>query len=145
MNNVSYTANSTIVWRFYEHAKLGLQAEIQPHERNWKEKIGDLGLWTLENFPGKVWSMMKNPRWITFALTTISLMSVSYLFYPRVTVETLRKLGALIPLPSMENVKFAAYLFTVGNIISAALRAEGRFSNQQLMDQWYGAQQTTRT
>lgn len=143
MNNVNYTAEATMGWRFYEHAKLGLQGEIQPHEKNWKEKAGDLGLWTLEKFPGKVWTLMKNPRWITLVLTTISLLSVSYLFYPRITAETLKRVVAAIPLPTWETVKFGTYLFTVGNIIAAALRAEGRFSNKELMDRWYGISQTT--
>lgn len=139
MNPMLYNANHSIVFRFYQHARFGLSHDIPRYgqDKNWVEKIGDLGLWTIENFPGKVWNLMKEPRWITIALTQISLASVTYLFYPKITFDAVKLVAGKIPMPSREQVKFAVYLTLIAHIVSAAFRAYGRFRNEELMDSWY--------
>ena len=139
MNAIVYSANDGLLYHFYQHARFGLSSEIPRfgQEKNWVETLGDIGLWTIENFPGKVWRMMKEPRWITFVLTQISLTTVTYLFYPKFTLEKINIVLVKIPLPNREQVKFALYLTIVAHIVSAAFRAYGRFRNDDLMEAWY--------
>ncbi len=139
MNNMQYNAQDNIVYHFYQHVRYGLNHDIprfgQP--KNIVEKLGDVGLWTLENFPGKIWRLMKEPRWITLALTTISMSAVSYVFYSRESTRLAKAVWHHVQLPSVESVKFVAYLTIIGHIVSAAFRAYGRFRNDDLMDAWY--------
>jgi hypothetical protein len=139
MNGLNYDANQGLIYHFYQHARFGLSHDIPRFEqpKNWVEKVGDLGLWAIENFPGKVWSLMKEPRWMTIVITNISLASVSYLFYRNESIQALKAVVAYIPVPTREQVKFAAYLTIVAHIVSAAFRAYGRFRNDDLMDSWY--------
>jgi len=136
---IQYNANDGILYHFYQHARFGLSHDIPRHgnEKNWVEMAGDIGLWTVENFPGKVWSLMKEPRWITLALTNISLVGVTYLFYPKISMQAVKAVAVQIPLPSREEVKFAAYITIVAHIVSCAFRAYGRFRNDDLMEAWY--------
>jgi hypothetical protein len=137
--NINYNANDNVFYHLYQHTLFGLAPHINRYgnDKNWVEKLGDLGLWTIENFPGKMWSLMKEPRWITLALTQIALATTSYLFYPKETLFYAKAAIEKLPLPTRETVKFAAYLTVVAHIISAALRAYGRFRNEELMDDWY--------
>ena len=64
MNNMQYNPQDNIVYHFYQHVRFGLNNDIPRfnQSKNFVEKLGDLGLWTLENFPGKAWRLMKEPR-----------------------------------------------------------------------------------
>jgi len=139
MNTMPYNVNDGLFYHFYQHARYGLSNDIPRfgQKKNWVEMFGDLGLWTLENFPGKVWKLMKEPRWITLALTQISLVGVTYLFYPKYSLDLAKNLLVKIALPTIEQAKFALYLTIVAHIVSAALRAYGRFRNDDLMNAWY--------
>jgi hypothetical protein len=143
MNGLNYKAGDGIFYHFYQHAVLGLAHQIPRFntQENWVEKLGNLGLWTLENFPGKAWRLMKEPRWITIALTKISLAAVTYAFYPKESIAITKAVLLQLPLPSREAVKFGVYLTIVAHIVSLALRAYGRFRNEDLMNAWYGKNQ----
>lgn len=140
MFSMTYNPDHSTVFHFIQHAKFGLSQTINRYDqpKNLLEKLGDLGLWTLEKFPGKIWKLMKEPRWITLALTAIALATVSFAFYPQQTIDLANYAIRSIPLPSLAQVKFGTYLFTVGNILSFSARAYGRFSNEDLMTSWYG-------
>ena len=135
-----YNQHTSIVYHFFQHAAYGLRSQINRHgidQKNQIEKLGNLGLWTIENLPGKVWRLMKEPRWVTVVLTQIALVGTTYLFYPRELLFYAKKVITYIPIPSREAVKFAVYLTIIAHIVSAAFRAYGRFSNKPLMDAWY--------
>lgn len=127
--------------RLYSHVVFGLSKEIQEHEANWKERLGNLGLWTVEVLPSKVLNatlkVVRDPRFVTIALTILALWANTYLFYPihamRVLVWTGNMLS-MLPLPSLATCKFATYIYVCNAILSASLRAYGRFSNSKLMD-----------
>lgn len=123
--------------RFVNHFLLGVKENIGPHNKNLLEKVGDLGLWMIEKFPGKVWEKMKDPKVVTLALTSFALLAASFGFYPTATFLAIKGALAVLPTVPLWAVRFSAYIFTVGVIISTALRAEGRFSNAALMNEFY--------
>lgn len=136
--NTTYNPNAWQVVRFYQHARFALAEEIERngHGKNRIEKLGDLGLWTIENFPGKVWRLLNEPRFVTVFLAKISLVANTYLFYPQFTKELASSLIGHIALPSREQLKFALYITISAHIIFAALRAYGRLSNEELYNDW---------
>lgn len=145
MNNLLdghyYQANAFLGRRFAGHVVLGLKKNIGDRElypRNFLEKIGDAGLWVVEDLPGKLWRGLKDPRVVTLGLTALALLGTSIAFYPVTTLALVKTAVALIPLPPLWAVKFSAYIFTVGLIISGAARAQGRFFNTALMEAFYG-------
>lgn len=137
--NLNYNQADGLGYHFYQHMAFGLKQDIPRFgtQKDWVEKVGDLGLWTLENFPGKVWSLMKEPRWITIVLTNLSLSAVSYAFYPQQFKEVVKAVIIQLPVLSRETVKFGVYITLVAHIVSSALRAYGRFRNDNLMQAWY--------
>lgn len=139
MSGWDYSARDGIFYHFYQHAQFGLSHDIPRYgtSKDWVERLGNVGLWAIENFPGKVWRLMKEPRWITFVLTQISLAATTYLFYPKEALALTKAVLLRLPLPSREAVKFGVYLTIVAHIVSAALRAYGRFRNDDLMNAWY--------
>lgn len=139
MFTMAYNPGRAGVVHFVQHALYGLKSNIDRYDnpKNFLEKLGDFGLWSLEKFPGKLWALMEEPRWITLALTAIALATVSFGFYPKQTTDLTKLAFQVIPTPSFAHLKFAAYLFSVGNILSASARAYGRFSNENLMLSWY--------
>jgi len=135
--NVNYQANAWLGTRFINHFALGVKEDIGSHNKNVMEKMGDLGLWMVEKFPGKVWNLMKDPRVVTVALTGFALLAASAAFYPTATYLGIKAGLALLPAIPAASVRLTAYICTVGLIISTALRAEGRFINSELMDRFY--------
>ncbi len=141
LNGHYYQANAFLGRRFAEHVVLGLKKNIGDRElypKNLLEKIGDAGLWVVEDLPGKLWRGLKDPRVVTLGLTALALLGASFAFYPITTLALVKTAVALIPLPPLWAVKFSAYIFTVGLIISGAARAQGRFFNTALMEAFYG-------
>ncbi len=137
-NSVTYSAENNIAVRFYNHACLGLQKNIQDHSRNFMEKIGDAGLWPLENIPTMALDAVRDPRVVTIGLTSLAMLGDSFAFYPDETTCWLKAAWALVPIIPFWAMKFSAYISTVEIISSYGLRAEGRFANNKLMDQFYG-------
>lgn len=136
-----YNENGNLFQRFGYHAVLGLKKNVGNREncpKNILEKIGDLGLWSLEVLPGKIWSGLKDPRVVTLALTAIALIAVSFAFYPATSLLYAKIAIAAIPCPPLWAVRFAAYILTVNTILAAACRAQGRFWNSALMQRFYG-------
>ena len=64
--------------------------------------------------------------------------AVTYAFYSRESTRLAKAAWQHVKLPSVESVKFVAYLTIIGHIVAAAFRAYGRFRNDDLMDAWYG-------
>lgn len=137
---ITCSNNSVFPFRFYDHCKLGLKNEIQAHDKNWTEIVGDKLLWPWQNVPGKLWALVTDPRVVTIAITAFALIANSYMFYPVETPLYLNMAWEVLPTVPLWTIKFAAYLFCVETIAAYAIRAEGRFWNGKLMDQFYGRQ-----
>lgn len=126
-----------LITGFVNHFAFGVKQNIGEHQKNFLEKIGDVGLWMLEKFPGKVWKVMKDPRVVTIALTALALLAASFAFYPVTTFLIIKAALALLPVIPFWTIHLSAYIATVGLIISTACRAEGRFMNSELMKEFY--------
>lgn len=145
MLNVQYNSNYSLPSRFISHFILGVKTNIRTQEdehaipKNLCERTGDLYLWTVEHLPRHIWNGLKEPRVVTIVLTTFALIATSFAFYPVTTALMMKIAIATIPCPPLWAVKFALYLHTCSLIVSTALRAEGRFTNRQLMESFYQA------
>jgi len=148
---IEYSNNDNIVFRFISHYKLGTQSDLSEYYKgdvqpNLIERIGDVGLWMLENIPRKVWQMATEPRVVTIALTAMTLFSITLAFYPVTTyLATYDVVVFVVTNTPFWAVKLAVYIALVETTIAKALRAYGRFSNQALMDKFYQPQQNTAT
>ena len=131
---------NTMVGWVWSHAQLGLTKIIQQHNENWIEWTGNKILWTMEDLPGILYRNLIGPRSITVALTTLAQFTNSYIFYPLQTMKYTREFINWIPVPSLAQIRFATYIFTSMMIIGAALRAYGRFSNVELMNNFLAQQ-----
>lgn len=118
--------------RFFNYFAFAVKKDIGVHEKSLLEKAGDLGLWTIEEFPKKVWKMMKDPVVITVALTAIALVGVTLAFYPVTTVLAAKAALLLLPQVPFWAVKFSAWVGAVGLILSTSMRALGRVTNLEL-------------
>lgn len=134
---VGYNADRWLPKRVLDHAKLGLKKTIQPHERNKLEMAGDVGLWLVEELPKKFLNFMQDPRVITAFLTAGACVADSYLFYPSETTNVLQYTWKHIPKLAPKHARFAAYLYTMNAIVSYGARAQGRFWNSELMQNFY--------
>lgn len=136
--NVSYNSQNYLAVRVWDHLRLGFSKNIQEHKENILEKAGNAGLWPLENLPRITWDVAKDPRVITVAATALAIVADSYLFYPEETSATVLAACALIPTIPFWAAKFAIYVQSVGVIASYGARAEGRYINKALMNEFYG-------
>jgi len=135
-----YARDDFLPVRFLNHAVLSLKTDLGARDdcpKNLAEKIGDIGLWIIEEFPLKIWAVVQDPKVVTVALTALALVAVSFAFYPAISLAFCKAAVAALPLPPLWAVKFGAYLATCAVIIAAALRAEGRFWNDALMAKFY--------
>jgi hypothetical protein len=135
--NVAYSANSNIVFRIRDHVYLGLSKNIQSHDKNFIEKIGDAGLWPFENLPMITWNAVSDPRVITIAVTSLAMLTDSFGFYPDETSLYVKAAWALLPTIPFWAKKFGTYVLSIEAIASFGVRAEGRFMNKGLMRQFY--------
>ncbi|MBA3602768.1 MAG: hypothetical protein H0W50_03830 [Parachlamydiaceae bacterium] len=136
-NLIQYSSNSWLPIRFFDHLRLGFQSEIQEHQKNNLEKLGDAGLYPIENLPRIVWDITKNPRVITAVGTAFLMLADSYAFYPSETESYVRRAYSLLPEIPFWAIKFGAYLLSIETIASFGARAEGRFWNTKLMQDFY--------
>ena len=113
---------------------------------SWLEASGNAGLWCVEVLPFKIGKLVKefckDPRVITIALTAFALLANSYAFYPAAIREIGKEIVdaalALLPLISVEKLKFAAWASSCALIASAGFgRALGRWSNEDLKTAYY--------
>lgn len=137
MTVITYKAEGDLWGRFIDHAALGLHKEIQAHQTNLPERIGNSILWTVEELPEIVWKKIKEPRIITVFVTTLALLTNSFLFYPIKTWKTLKVVNQWLPLPPFWALRAGTYLYTSALIVGYGMRAFGRFSNPELMNQFY--------
>lgn len=128
--NVQYYANEGIGERFYSHFLLGVKEDIGEYDKNSLEKMGDTGLWMVEKFPGKV---LKNPKVLAIGLAALAMLGVSFAFYP----STIKVVISALPTVSTESIRFITFIGTIEIIVSATLRAAGRFLNRDLMTEFY--------
>lgn len=126
--------NLSLPVKFFHNLKWGLCSELEvEYKKNKAEVLGDKGLWFIRDVPRYVKNFITDPRVVTVALTALALVADSFLFYPTTTLYTLKAAYAFLPHIPLWAVKFACYIVTVETIISAFLRAQGRFFNEQLM------------
>jgi hypothetical protein len=134
---VPYYPEDNLWGHFVSHAHLGLSKHIQPHRMTIPERIGNIILWTVEDMPGLLWDKIKDARVVTVAMTALALLANSFLFYPTKTWLNLKAFIRWIPKPPLWAIRFASYIFTCALIIGYGLRAYGRFSNHELMNEFY--------
>lgn len=141
---VKYDADSWIGSRFYSHFSFGIQKDRSKDKgkdipANLLEKMGNAGLWPIENLPRKLKELSKDPIIVTIALTAIALFAINLGFYPEITGQLIKDVTIyMIKNVPFWAVKFAVYISLVESTIATAMRACGRFSNEALMDQFYG-------
>lgn len=143
--NVSYHEESFLIVRFFKHFSLGVKPDIGDHERNIIEKVGDAGLWFVEELPRKVVRFCHDPKVVTIALTALALIAVTVGFYPITTYTTINAVILLLPVIPFWAAKFSVYIATVGLILSTSMRAMGRFVNSDLMNTFYGKETNENT
>lgn len=147
MLSQKYHANDHVFARFINHASFATAKDLG-NERapaNIIEKAGN-GLLKLTGLLPKgvkaIGKAFKDPRVVTIALTALALLAASFAFYPIVTFTTTKAafifVGELIKHVPFWAVKLSAYLLTCTAIVGCGLRAEGRFTNSNLMKQFYG-------
>jgi hypothetical protein len=140
--DLTYSKESYLPKRFYNHLKLGLWSGIHTYPPSFIEKVGNVGLWPIENVPSFFVNQMQNPKVLTIAFTALAMLTDSYLFYSAQTISKLRKVWSIITQIPFWAIKFAAYLSTCEIILSGGLRAYGRFSNSKLMNDFYADKQS---
>ncbi len=130
---ISIDSNAMLPTRFFSYAKLGLYKFIQDHEKNQVEKLADVGLYAVEEFPKKIIKMLRDPRIVTIALTAFAMIATSFTFYPKHTTIHVKAAIALFPEIPYWAAKFTVYVATMTTIFLYSLRAQGRFWNEALM------------
>lgn len=137
----SYDGNGILPVRVWEHVKIGLSHNIGKREgdtsKNFLEKVGDTGLWVWEELPGKVYNALSDPRVVVIALTILSQLAISLVFYPYATVNFVRAAVAILPHIPGWAIRFSAYIYISTINVSYGTRALGRVSNQSLMRVFY--------
>ena len=148
MAPVTYHSNNNLLVRFQDHAKLGLFSDIgagRP-DPNLCEKLGNR-LLKIAELPVRavkdVGRKMQDPRYVTIALTATALLANSAIFYPTATravaVSVVTEVqNLLLKIDLAEWIRAGAYVGTCTAITGFGLRAEGRFTNEELMKQFYG-------
>lgn len=144
---VTYSPDSNLIFRIYDQLAFALKPELPGHKQEDKylfEKIGDFGLWPVEHFPEalkKLKQLAYDPRIVTVFVTATALWGVSFGYYPTTTVNLTRtaiteglKIMAKIPL---DKIRFTSYIMSIGTVLAAFCRAEGRFTNPPLYDKFY--------
>ena len=142
-----YYANDQLIARFINHANFAT-AKYLGDERapsNIVEKVGNGILKAASLLPKglkAIGKAFKDPRVVTIALTVLALLAVSFAFYPSTTYLATKAvclfIGEMIKHIPFWAVKLSAYILTCSSIIGFGLRAEGRFTNSDLMKQFYG-------
>lgn len=154
---MNFNADKGLHIRFFNHAQLGLAADVQLQNKNYQhqpntiEKVGNGVLLVLGTLPRSVkWvgRQFQDPRVVTVALTASALFLTTLAFYPAVgiaaintTLTTIQLLLGNIP---WWSVKFAGYLLVCSTITGYGVRATGRFANADLMKAFYGLPQDYR-
>lgn len=134
---ITCNANSSLPVRFWDHARLGLWPTIQEHKKNVCERIGDIGLWPAENVPRFIRDSLCDPKVITVAMTVLASLANSYAFYPEQTHEHVVAVIKLVENIPFWAVKFGTYICLSTSILACGARAFGRFTNPELMNQFY--------
>lgn len=136
-SSILYDPNASVLGRFVSHAAFGMSKNTLPHQANLIEKTGDALLWSMEELPKHLWKIIADPRVATVGTTALGLLGNSFLFYPTGTWDMLKTAFQHLPLPSLSACRFGSYLYTSSLILGYGLRAFGRFSNAELMHQFY--------
>lgn len=147
MLNQQYYANSNIFSRFIDHTAFATAKNLGDERApsNFIEKAGNGILKATGLLPKAVKAVgksFKDPRVVTIALTALALLVASFAFYPTTTYLATKAAcifaAELIKVIPFWAVKLSAYILTCSTIVGFGLRAEGRFTNANLMKQFYG-------
>lgn len=141
---ITSESSSCLLWRFIDHARLGLYRDIQPHEETVVERLGNAPLWTIEKLPNLILEQIRRPCAITVALTAIAQIANAYAFYPERTLQMAKWAVDKVPWPPAWALRFGCYLYTSSLILGYGLRAFGRFNNPELMKQFYNTEPRNR-
>ena len=139
--DAGYRGDSNIIFRVYDNFRFATRSDISGRaigaEPNWCEKLGNAQLWFIENMPKKVFKFAVDARVVTLALTALALYGTSYGFYREITRDLTKKAIDALPEISAKAARFVAYMLTVNTIVGFHNRAQGRFWNTALTDQFW--------
>jgi len=151
MHNL-YNHNNSLFSRFIDHVGFGITPDLKGRksDSNWCEKLGNLTT-NVAKIPVKTVKLfgksLKDPRVMTIALTALALLATTFAFYPSATIAALSTVSKFIwtALKSVpwQTVRLTAYINICLGIIGCGLRAEGRFTNADLMKEFYGVPNAT--
>lgn len=128
---------------FMNHARMAFTSDPQKlsgkiYKPHLLEKIGEKLSWCVTQMPKKIWSAMHNPKVITVALTILAMTTVQFAFYPKITYIAIRTICVFIATRIPAHIaKLSVYVITQMNVLGFGIRALGRFSNEELMNNWY--------
>jgi hypothetical protein len=120
------------VWTLGTRENIGNRTN---YPKNLLERAGDFGLWIVEDLPRKIWPFVTNPKVVSTALTAFGLLVNSFVFYPTKTFRTVKFVVSFIKIPFWA-IRFTAYIVTCELMIATYLRAQGRFTNTELMNEF---------
>lgn len=111
--------------------------EVYHRERNGIEGLGERMRWGVENVADFFFRNIRNPVMIV-ALTALAMLAVTIVYYS----EQITAFVAIV-LPAAAKVKpwmlkVALYFLVQSTIASIGIRTFGRFSNAQLVEDWWG-------
>lgn len=128
---------------FINHARMAFTSEPEKlsgkiYKPHLLEKIGGKLTWCVTQMPKKIWSALHNPKVITVALTVLAMTTVQFAFYHRITYIAIRTVCVFIVTRIPAHIaKLSIYAITQMNVLGFGIRAFGRFSNVELMNNWY--------
>ncbi|MBA3815116.1 MAG: hypothetical protein H0X29_01065 [Parachlamydiaceae bacterium] len=128
---------------FINHAHMAFTSDPEGfsgknYNQNSLEKVGGMLNWCVTTLPKKAWHALHNPKVLTVAFTALALLTVQFTFYPTATYLATKAICIFIAthIPAYA-VKISAYVFIQMNVLGFGLKALGRFSNEELMNNWY--------
>lgn len=128
---------------FINHARMAFTLDPQAlsgkiYKKNRLEKIGGLLNWCVTQLPKKAWHALHNPKVLAVAFTALAMVTVQFAFYPTVSYLATKAVCVFLANHiSAYAVKISIYAFTQINILGFGVRTLGRFSNEELMKNWY--------
>jgi hypothetical protein len=127
---------------FINHARMAFTSDPEllsgkDYKQNRLERVGRL-LICVTQLPKKAWHALHNPKVITVAFTALAMISVQFAFYPTASYLATKAICMFIVqhIPAYA-VKISVYVFTQINVLGFGIRAFGRFSNDELMNNWH--------
>lgn len=128
---------------FDNHALMAFTSEPEKligkkHNKNNLEKIGGIFNWCVTELPKKIIPAFFNPKVLAVAFTALALVAVQFSFYPITSFLATKAICVFVVKHTpLFVLKISLYVFTQINVLGFGMTALGRFSNKELMNEWY--------